>query len=217
MSNHAPQTPEKPPLITALRLATAPIHEAVERLPGMERMMGPTVTSADYHGFLIRLARLYGSLEPACYAALEVAGTPPDGRPTAGLAATLGLRPKYPCIRADLEANGLAPPPLDLPLASAPDLATALGALYVLEGSSLGGRVIARHLRRHLGDPLPGEHFFQFHADQAATDWKTFGGALQDLAAAGRINPEAVITAACAVFQTIYETLATLDREDNDT
>lgn len=216
MLNHSPKTPEKPPLITALRLATAAIHEAVERLPGMERMMGPAVTQADYHGFLIRLARLYGSLEPVCYATLESPGSATAAIPATGLAAALGLRPKYPYIRADLDANGLAAPALDLTLAAPPDLNTALGALYVLEGSSMGGRVIARHLRRHLGDPLPGEHFFQFHADHAATDWKTFGGTLEDLAAAGLIDPEAVIAAARAVFETIYETLATLEREDND-
>lgn len=180
--------------------------------------MGPDVTIADYHRFLLRLGRLYGSLEPACYAALEVPGAALAGGPgSVPSPATLRLRPKYPAIAADLAANGLAAPPCDLALAVPLGLDTALGALYILEGSSLGGRVIARHLRRYLGDPLPGEHFFQFHEDHAAADWKAFGLALEGLAAAGLIDPEAVIAAARGVFTTIYETLATLDRDDAET
>ena len=218
MSTPALNTTENHALIVALRLATAPIHDAVERLPGMLRLMGPDVTMADYHRFLLRLGRLYGSLEPACYAVLEAPGaTLPDGPGSAPSSAGLRLRPKYPAIAADLAANGLSQPPFDLALDAPLGLDTALGALYILEGSSLGGRVIARHLRRHLGDPLPGEHFFQFHEDHAAADWKAFGLALADLAAAGLIDPEAVIAAARGVFTTIYETLATLDRDAAET
>jgi heme oxygenase len=207
-------------LIVALRLATAATHQAVELLPGMVRLTGPDPSPADYRRYLRLMARVYGTLEPSLYAALSApgapgtgaAGQPPSAR-AADRVAALGLRPKFPALCADLAVHGLAPPAVVPDLLSPPDLNTALGGLYVLEGSTLGGRVVARHLRKHLGDPLPGATFLDFHGGQAAAHWKRLGLALDGLAADGLIDPDCVITGACAVFQEVYTMLATLDED----
>jgi len=207
-------------LIVALRLATAATHQAVELLPGMVRLTGPDPSPADYRRYLRLMARVYGTLEPSLYAALSAPGAPGASaadRRSPGLAAeriaALGLRPKFPALCADLAMHGLAPPAVAPDLLSPPDLNTALGGLYVLEGSTLGGRVVARHLRKHLGDPLPGATFLDFHGDQAVAHWKRLGLVLDGLAADGLIDPDCVIAGACAVFQEVYTMLATLDED----
>ncbi len=87
-------------------------------------------------------------------------------------------------------------------------LSTAIGGLYCLEGATLGGRVIARHLRRHLGDPLPAEAFLDFHGDSASAAWKRFGRALDELAATDLLTRKRVIDGACTVFRAVYNRLA---------
>ncbi|WP_295456595.1 biliverdin-producing heme oxygenase [uncultured Thiodictyon sp.] len=208
-----PRSPEPTPsLIVALRLATAPIHEAVERLPGMVRLTGPDVTLADYRRYLSTMAQVYGTLEPPLYAALgALCGGPASTRPV-----TLGLRPKYPVLCADLAAHSLAPPRLARDEQAPPDLNTAVGGLYVLEGSTIGGRVVARHLRKCLGDPLPGGGFLDFHGDQASAHWKGFGLALEGLRAEGLVDAEQVIAGACTVFRRVYALLATMDQAGSD-
>ena len=210
-----------PALIVALRLATAATHQAVERLPGMVRVTGPDPSLADYRRYVRLMARVYGTLEASLYGALsapvapEAPGAGAADHPPSGLAAeriaALGLRPKFPALCADLAAHGLEPPTVAPDALSPPDLNTALGGLYVLEGSTLGGRVVARHLRKHLGDPLPGASFLDFHGDQASAHWKRLGLALEGLAADGLIEREAVVAGARAVFQEVYRILATLD------
>lgn len=50
----------------------------------------------------------------------------------------------------------------------------ALGALYVLEGASLGGRVIARMLRAHQAIPAGAFQFFEGHGQNTGSHWKAF-------------------------------------------
>jgi heme oxygenase len=51
--------------------------------------------------------------------------------------------------------------------------AAALGALYVLEGSALGGQFIATMLANQVGAPLPFR-FFRFYGEDTAWRWKAF-------------------------------------------
>ena len=62
-----------------------------------------------------------------------------------------------------------------LPLAS---LASGLGCLYVLEGSTLGGRIIARRARAALGDELPVTFFTSANRLDPGAEWRTFQAAL---------------------------------------
>ena len=59
-------------------------------------------------------------------------------------------------------------------------LAEALGCAYVLEGSTLGGQLILRHLTRHFGpDARVGNFtFFRAYGDQVGPMWRAFGEAL---------------------------------------
>jgi heme oxygenase (biliverdin-IX-beta and delta-forming) len=196
----APASPSPPGLLSALRLATAAAHASVERLPAMERLTSAAVTLDDYRGYLCAIARLYGTLEPPLYAALR-AGLPPAMR--TGPPADLGLRPKSPALLRELDAHGLPAPELGEGPVPA-DLSSALGSLYVLEGATLGGRVIARHLRRYLGDVIPEGGMLDFHGEATSAVWKGFGAALDALAADGLIDPERTVAAALLAFDRVY-------------
>ncbi|WP_295542390.1 biliverdin-producing heme oxygenase [uncultured Thiohalocapsa sp.] len=140
-----------PGLMRRLREHTAAIHAATEALPLMQTVLGPQPSNAGYGHYLLTLHGVYAALEPALYAAV-----PPP------LLTALGIAPKLPALQQDLRAlRGSAaaePPPAEdlrseidrrLSAAGTQRTAMALGGLYVLEGATLGGQVIARRLRSH--------------------------------------------------------------------
>lgn len=56
-----------------------------------------------------------------------------------------------------------------------PSPAAAFGAMYVVEGSTLGGSVIARHVERALGlRPETGCVYFRSYGSATGRMWKAF-------------------------------------------
>lgn len=52
----------------------------------------------------------------------------------------------------------------------------ALGSLYVIEGSSVGGRILARHFGERLGmRPDTGCRFFAGYGERTSQMWSAFG------------------------------------------
>ncbi len=95
-------------------------------------------------------------------------------------------RRKLPLLRRDAEALhtaveagvSVAPPP-DAVL-HLPTLSHAMGCLYVTEGATLGGRIIARNVRRVLGlGPESGASFFDGYGSAGGTYWQAFCAALE--------------------------------------
>lgn len=81
-------------------------------------------------------------------------------------------------LAADLHVLGLRPlPPRAVP--GLPDEAHAWGALYVLEGATLGGQLLRRHLAARLDEPAAGLRFFGSYGEQVGPRWKAFGAALE--------------------------------------
>ncbi len=119
------------------------------------------------------LARLYGFYEPF-EAELDRAVT------RWGLPVNVERRRKAPLLVRDLGALGLAPAAVnDLPRCSRIPRPTspgaALGCLYVVEGATLGGRLIARHVEHRLGfGPRNGAAFFHGYGLDAGPRWRTF-------------------------------------------
>lgn len=112
-------------MLSALREATREAHEALD-----SRLSFSTLTRERYRTFLRASYSVLGALEPRimCWV-----GVPSDGLN------------RVSALRRDLaafETDSLPTMPIP-PIAS---LAEAMGAAYVVEGSALGGMVIARSL-----------------------------------------------------------------------
>jgi heme oxygenase (biliverdin-IX-beta and delta-forming) len=102
-------------------------------------------------------------------------------------------------VLEDLRSLGL--PVTDIPtcqdLPTISNKAQAFGCLYVMEGSTLGGRIISKWLRSNTFITLQEEqlHFFNGYKQQTGIKWKTFLDALNEQQ---DINP--VIAAANETF-----------------
>ncbi len=173
-----------------LRGATAGAHAALERDLGWERRVA---TRAGYAALLARLRGFHAAYEPAIGAALADDGF-------------LAPRLRLARLDADLVHLGLAP---EAPAALARPLpirldgpAAALGALYVLEGSTLGGQLIGRHVAGLHGLGIDGLRYYRAHGPETGRMWSAFRARLDGFA--GEPAAEAALTAAAvATFEAL--------------
>lgn len=113
---------------------------------------------------------------------------------------------KLPLLTRDLITLGSTPaeiqrlaiclslPPLD-------SRAGALGCLYVLEGATLGGQIISRHLSEIQNlSPERGAAFFYGYGAETGHMWKSFRALLTRDVESGECDPEEVIAAAAETF-----------------
>lgn len=85
----------------------------------------------------------------------------------------------------------------------------ALGCLYVLEGSTLGGQVITRYLKSLPDGPYPCD-FFASYGEHVGDYWKAFGVFLTEYSARHH-DDDAIVESACATFSTLGAWLAAQD------
>lgn len=101
-----------------------------------------------------------------------------------GLAASLpdhAQRRKLALLDADLRDLGVDPATVpDCPAVPRLDTtARALGAAYVVEGATLGGTGISRHVRAHVPSPAPDAcRFFSPYGSRTGGMWRAFQSAL---------------------------------------
>lgn len=159
------------PLIERLREETRDLHEGLERELDWERRMA---TPEGYVRLLTRWWGFHAVFEPMVEASPPFVGL--DGRG------------KLRLIEADLRHLGhshssFATLPRISDLAFLNDRAAMIGAMYVLEGSTLGGQVIARHVERHLGAGVAkgGCSYFLGYGKAATMPmWRSFQDRLTD-------------------------------------
>ena len=178
-------------MLTNLKIATARLHARAESaMPTLDEL-----TSLDrYVRCLSDLHGFYAAWEPAVWATPGVSAVVPDG----------DARRKTPLLARDLRALGQ---PVDClvrdgeaPTALRMSCGEALGALYVLEGATLGGRVIMRHIAEPLGLPVDaGLSFFHGYGERTGPMWSAFGCSLQRWADAGG-SQEAAVAGATSCF-----------------
>lgn len=151
-----------------LRLHTQAQHERIEatlNLPASIR------NHDDY-------ARLLGAFY-GFYVPLETALLSHEAA-LSGVGVKLSGRRKAHKVRTDLESLRMSGEAIDeLALCPSPPVLPtwrhALGSLYVMEGSTLGGQVIARQLRRHLDLPAALHlQFFSGYGARTGTMWRAF-------------------------------------------
>uniref|UniRef100_UPI00333EB880 biliverdin-producing heme oxygenase n=1 Tax=Sandarakinorhabdus sp. TaxID=1916663 RepID=UPI00333EB880 len=156
----------------------ADVHARLHLHAGLAAVAAERIDIGDYRQLLLRLYGFYLPFENA-------AGLAPvrSGWLASDLAAL-----DTPLVTAALCA---ALPKLDSPQA-------VLGAMYVVEGSALGGRGLARHLKDLLGDQKgAGRRFFASDGADTGRTWRAFMDQLDRVAIDDRT---VVIDAAIATF-----------------
>ena len=184
-------------LLAQLRAGTRAAHDHIEGALGL---LNPTLSMARYGIILAQFRSVYAPLE-AQLAAFDWTDHGLD----------LESRRKLPSIDADLYALGWSEPALIPSVPFAPDLernrARAFGCLYVLEGATLGGQVISRHLRARLGiAPGTGGTFFHGYGERTGPMWTTFREAMERFAARAP-DADCAVAAARQTFEALQQAI----------
>ncbi len=150
-----------------LRETTRDVHERMHTHPGFSAAASGKIAMSSYRDLLARLYGFHRAFERDF-----------DKAP-AEMASSIALRSRArsSALALDLAELGLAESPAALPLCeTVPRLETEpqwLGALYVLEGSTLGGATIARALQV-AGFSGRQRHFFEAYGDRRGEMWRLF-------------------------------------------
>ncbi len=176
-------------IMAKLKESTRGQHEALESVVDV---MNRTLSIDEYKDLLIKFYRFYQAVEPRLPAD-ELLKSGFDIRP----------RLKSSMLERDLVHLGVKPGSVP-PWTGVPqtqNAAQAFGAVYVMEGATLGGQVITRHLHQHLGlTPEQGGAFFNSYGREVGPMWKAFGASVTAYSEVHPENDEAIVTAAGETF-----------------
>ncbi|WP_166668798.1 biliverdin-producing heme oxygenase [Thiohalophilus thiocyanatoxydans] len=185
-------------MISQLRTATKPVHQSLEQHPILQPLLSPVLTREDYRRVLIAFADFYRILEPPLLDELI--------RVTDQQNTTYHYRPRWPLLQDDLRDLGTmidTLPSVTPALPSMENTGALLGVLYVLEGATQGGRIIAPHLARTLGlDADCGVRYFRVYQQDT---WQQFKALLTCYD--GLLDDKAVTHSAVQIFNMLYQHL----------
>ncbi|GGF67891.1 biliverdin-producing heme oxygenase [Paenibacillus albidus] len=182
-------------IMERLRNETAVYHKEIEQNKYAAAIMNQSLTLEDYRNYL---EKFYGFVEPAetqAAALLEAQQTGFD----------LGVRGKTALLERDLLFLGASEQELEkLPRCSElPDISTIprlLGFFYVMEGSTLGGQMITKLLKKNLPvSPETGLEYFNAYGPDTKEQWAGFRQLLTEASAAHQAD-EQIVEAAKATF-----------------
>jgi heme oxygenase len=188
----------KADLLFRLKRETEPQHEALERDLAL---LDNVVSLHSYRALLMRFYGFYRPWESALYPFLEE-----------HLPGSTSGRSKLPLLADDLRHFGCDLTSLPAASVAAPDsLPAALGSMYVVEGSTLGGQLISRHLATALNLPsVSGRRFFFSYGENVGPMWRAFRGVL--LAHSTVEADEIIIASARQTFISLHQWLCQTPR-----
>lgn len=144
------------PLLNELRTKTQKLHSKLEQESCFADLMKADISCGQYVAALNSLNLFLATLEPAMEAYL----TKSD----------YVYKPRLGCVQSDLEALG-HPPVLDTPRRTMTDT-EAIGAAYVIEGSTLGGKILHKRLQKQ--DFIANANalsYFSFYKENTWSDY----------------------------------------------
>jgi heme oxygenase (biliverdin-IX-beta and delta-forming) len=160
-----------------LRAATATTHERMHAHAGFGAAAAGTIEPADYRRLLVRLYGFHRPFEDAARSAADLFRIDLD----------MSVRARSPLLLADLQTLGFDPSaaatvPLWRPSVRLVSKGSLLGALYVLEGSTLGGVQIALALKDRVGDDMgKAQLFFVGRGKRHGAMWRELLEELESL------------------------------------
>ena len=160
-----------------LRAATAATHERMHAHAGFGAAAAGTIEPSDYRRLLVRLYGFHRPFEDVARSAVDIFRIDLD----------MSARARSPLLLADLRTIGFDPNaaatlPLWRPSIRLVSKGSLLGALYVLEGSTLGGVQIARALKDRVGNGLgKALLFFVGRGERQGAMWRELVQELESL------------------------------------
>lgn len=184
------QSPAPSALLLKLRSATDALHRATETHPLMQDLLSGQAERGAYARLLAALYPFYARAEAdAAIAAWCAQHYPP-----------FVSQKRTTLIERALGHGSQAPFPLHSNEPLCADESEAIGALYVMEGATLGGKQIAKQLRLHYGLRIePGASLFDPYGKACAANWQAFHRAVRQCEAF--IAADAAIRAAKEHFE----------------
>lgn len=187
---HPARTVRRPRLLDRLKTETAAEHADIERAAGI---LDPRLELEQYRTYLERTLGFYLVAEHELW--------------RHGVWDALGLpaleREKLPILAEDIVLLGNLEPENIAPCPEGPSFdgtAEAVGGAYVLEGSTLGGRVVSRHIQRTFGPNVP-RSFLECYGASTGERWHSFRAALTRYARTRELEDQ-VIRGARETFRT---------------
>ena len=193
-------TQERPRILTEIKQQTRPQHDSVETNRYGTAMMDGTMSRELYINFLQKFYGFHLAMESA----LERFAWSEYG-------IDFDQRRKISLLTQDLHVLGMnqadiAALPVCKDIPTLQTMEQALGAFYVMEGSTLGGQIQARQLKKMFDfESESGAAYFSSYGASVGAMWKDFCMALVQ----GANNDEGTET---TIIRAAQETFAALER-----
>lgn len=180
-----------------LRSKTSASHKNLESLPISKSIVNPNITIEEYVLYLSLMHDVVKNVEEEIYPILS--SVIPD----------LNERKKAQHILNDLKFTKNEKKqnhsPFDAKGISVP---FAMGIMYVVEGSTLGGRFIIKNIQESFGfDEENGASYFGGYGNKTGSFWKRFLNSMNDFEQKTH-SEEEIIEGADYAFRTIYKHLS---------
>lgn len=182
-----------------IKQATAQLHDQLEQNMFVGQIMDGSLTFEQYQTILHLNYTIHAAVEEFLFNGLS-----------SEVQEKLDIksRVKLPALLKDLEEINAT---VSSPVTDVPDYidlssdASILGAMYVLEGATLGGNVIVKRLKvnEHLQPHNLNYHYYQVYGDQLGVKWKQF---LEVLNAIPETEHQAAIDSAVKLFERMANT-----------
>lgn len=188
-----------------LKEETAQAHKETEQYSyGMEIMTG-RLTSDQYAEVLIKNYQLHAAYEPALQAI--------EGLDEL-FCGDLSSRMREASLVEDIQKVNAFPQKFEGEIVTPTTIAQALGCMYVLEGSTLGGAVILKKLRTIESiNSQDAFSFYGFYGKNLGKKWQEFGGILTNFAGNANLENQIVqfaistFDSAKRIFSRTFETV----------
>lgn len=169
-------------IISKLRTHTGTLHSELEQTPISVALLDEHVSTQNYVVYLQKMREIVAFYENEIFPALT--DTLPD----------LSGRKKLTLIEEDLSffsSQTSQSPTFEALSMPDPSIGYALGCMYVMEGSTLGGKVILKHVSKTLGIvPTQGGAYFAGYGEETGHYWKTFLHTLQEYSVNHEVDAE---------------------------
>ena len=177
-----------------LRQTTANSHKQLEENFYSKAILEPSVTLSGYQTYIGKLYGMVQACERDIFPEIAPVLSDADERYKAGF------------IVADLSNTGISLQEIEkLPVYkfTFSGIAQAMGIMYVLEGSTLGGKFLYKHINKTLGlDVANGVSYFWGYGLETGPKWNIFITSLADYAVEKNCGDE-IISSAVQTFSTI--------------